>query len=182
MIDPTERGAAETVPETSCGPMEPIEASDPVYAGNPCWIWHRLWECGPQIGFWDAAQKWWQITNGKLDDYGMVRKDGAFGVGIFPSHWSSLNNVPLHHRVKGWGWMPGDDQPTIANTRLTDAVLDLLEALARIRDIPTKEWSIDTAHCIARAAIAKATGYSSALAALNAETNEMVALSNGRLG
>jgi hypothetical protein len=35
---------------------------------------------------------------------------------------------------------------------------------------------------IARAAIAKATGYSSALAALNDETNEMVALSNGRLG
>jgi hypothetical protein len=33
----------------------------------------------------------------------------------------------------------------------------------------------------ADAAIAKATGYSSALAALNAETNEMVALSNGRL-
>jgi hypothetical protein len=81
-----------------------------------------------------------------------------------------------------------------ANACLIAAAPDLLAALETLSDL-AENFSVSGVYfgeaCMvaerraldaAYDAIAKATGYSSALAALNAETNEMVALSNGRLG
>jgi hypothetical protein len=81
-----------------------------------------------------------------------------------------------------------------ANACLIAAAPDLLAALETLSDL-AENFSVSGVYfgeaCMvaerraldaAYDAIAKATGYSSALAALNAETNEMVALTNQRHG
>lgn len=87
------------------GAMESV--SDTARNGEPCWIWHPLWACGPQLGYYDAVSKWWRIIDGgNLTESGDLDKSKWFAVGIFPSHWSSINHSPLVHSVRGWGATP----------------------------------------------------------------------------
>jgi hypothetical protein len=98
--------AEKLAPQTIRGQaMQPIkdDPDAPERNGIPCWLWHRLWKCGPQIGFYDPAQEWWKIVDGSLDQNGDISREAWWGCGVFPSHWSALGNLPVEHHVQGWG-------------------------------------------------------------------------------
>lgn len=87
--------------------MVPVreEADAPERNGIPCWLWHRLWSCGPQLGYFDKASQWWRIIDGTIAN-GDLDLSRWTAVGIVPSHWHSTKTSPVEHSVAGWGASP----------------------------------------------------------------------------